>query len=128
MDATIGLAVTIQETTSVHLRLTVALEGSATSLHFTYEDIKGRSHLEGVSTVSELTSTLVCTYLAQRPIAGLTPQALADTGAWCCGQSSPQDNSKAKARRRDRHKEGEGGSNIRWAEVDGGLVQEKPCS
>lgn len=40
------------------MRLTGALEGSSTYPHFADEEIKGRSHLEGVRMLSDLISTL----------------------------------------------------------------------
>lgn len=43
---------------TVDMRLTVALEGSSTYPHFTDEEIKGRSHLEGVRMLSDLISSL----------------------------------------------------------------------
>lgn len=59
LDATLGLALTIQGTTmfTLDMRLTVALEGGSTHSHFTDEEIKGRSHLERVM-LSDLISTL----------------------------------------------------------------------
>lgn len=85
LDVTLGLALTIQETKSVHLRhlrLAVALEGSSAYSHFTDEEIKGRSHLEGVGMLPDLISILQSALIWYRGhLLALTHQAPADMGS-----------------------------------------------
>lgn len=132
LDATLGLALTVQETKYVHLRhetrLAVALEGSSAYSRYTDEEIRSRSHLQGMGMLSDLISILRSALIWYRGhLLALTPQALADTRARCSGQSvlAPgllelaADNSKAMARRGDRLKGGECGSGPRWAKVMG---------
>lgn len=124
LDATLGLALTVQETKYAHLTGSPGRHFHLLPLHtcYTDEEMEGRSHLEGVGMLSDLISALRSAFTWYRGhLLALTPQALADTRAWCSGQSvlAPgllglaADNSKAMARRGDGLKEGECGSGPR---------------